>query len=622
MDALPGLLEKLQKDSSAQPKLEICLDELIALVDERNKDDEIDVQKAIVESPAFQVVMPFLSAADDHPDLTTKVAKLIAELAKIEEVRVPLVNLGVVPPLLKLIQSPCSSPVATQVCRALGNICFDNDEGRKAVDDGDGIPTCLQLIQTYTLKTEDGAARTRVLACGFILNLTNECDWLQDKAVDHGALVVLDSLLKEHAANEDLYNMAVAAFLRIADCDSAKSEQWLKSVISTLTWVVSREKTGAPLIPILEELIVIAEDDKLKQPMADSSLPSHLLRIIRYNTEHNAELPSNAEECVRLAADLLLSLLVGDGSMEALYGGGEGEVYKQCVQWLNGDRDNLKVLGSLAIGNFGRSDAHCRQLVDSGMVEILLSALKSTNVGEEEANINLQHAVLSSLRNLAIPACNKGRLLGLGVMTAVLELKHTEMMVVTFKLLGVLRMLIDGQEEAAKTLGQDREFINCLVDWCAVEEHAGVKGEATRLMAWMIKNSRSAPVMRILVRAEGLPHLVTMATSEHAVMQNEALVALNLIASSVLGDAAVSFKESGISAAVQEILKNKETAPELMCNTLALVRTLGATESLREDLINSGLPDVMRQLSSDHQHQGVKNAVSAALVVLEEETSR
>ena len=32
-------------------------------------------------------------------------------------------------------------------------------------------------------------------------------------------------------------------------------------------------------------------------------------------------------------------------------------------------------------------------------------------------------------------------------------------------------------ESAAITLGQDRDFLNCLVDWCAVEEHAGVKGQ-------------------------------------------------------------------------------------------------------------------------------------------------
>ena len=37
------------------------------------------------------------------------------------------------------------------------------------------MATSLQLIQNYTKKEDEGAARVRVLACGFILNLTNEC---------------------------------------------------------------------------------------------------------------------------------------------------------------------------------------------------------------------------------------------------------------------------------------------------------------------------------------------------------------------------------------------------------------------------------------------------------------
>lgn len=41
--------------------------------------------------------------------------------------------------------------------------------------------------------------------------------------------------------------------------------------------------------------------------------------------------------------------------MEKLYGGGEGMVFKQCVQWLEAKSDSLKVLGALAVGNFARS---------------------------------------------------------------------------------------------------------------------------------------------------------------------------------------------------------------------------------------------------------------------------
>lgn len=54
-------------------------------------------------------------------------------------------------------------------------------------------------------------------------------------------------------------------------------------------------------------------------------------------------------------------------------------------------------------------------------------------------------------------------------------------------------------------------------------------------MAWLVKNSRSDEVMCNIIRADGIPHLVAMATSEHVVMQNESLVAITLMASTVLG---------------------------------------------------------------------------------------
>ncbi|KAK7111252.1 hypothetical protein V1264_010919 [Littorina saxatilis] len=454
--------------------------------------------------------------------------------------------------------------------------------------------------------------------------------WLADKAVESGALTVLDSVLRDNPDQEDLYHMAIAAFLRITDSDVAKSDKWINVVVKTLVWVVSRENTSSPLIPVLEELNIISEMDAMKGQLAESELPDHLLRIIQHNTDLLAKESEgsdghgtqDAEECIKTASDLLLSLLVGEGSMETLYGGGEGAVFKQCVQWMTSEVDSLKVLAALSVGNFARSDAHCRQLVDSGIVESLLTLLKVTLVEGKDVNFTLQHAVLSSLRNLAIPTSNKGRLLELGVMAAVLELKHTEVMAVTFKLLGVLRMLIDGQESAATTLGQDKDFLNCLVDWCAVEEHAGVKGEATRCMSWLIKNSRTSQVMRNVVRAEGMQHLVSMGTSEHLVMQNEALVALNLVAATVLGEAAVSLKEAGLTDMVLTILKKGDAQPELLCNTLTLVRSLATADILKQDLMGSGAMDVIRLLSTEHAHQGVKDAATAALAALEEEVNR
>lgn len=44
--------------------------------------------------------------------------------------------------------------------------------------------------------------------------------------------------------------------------------------------------------------------------------------------------------------------------------------------------------------------------------------------------------------------------------------------------------------EAASELGSKEEVISKLVEWCNTEDHPGVQGEANRLLARIIKNSR------------------------------------------------------------------------------------------------------------------------------------
>ncbi len=44
-----------------------------------------------------------------------------------------------------------------------------------------------------------------------------------------------------------------------------------------------------------------------------------------------------------------------DGSMETLYGGGDGRVFQDTLHWLQSPSDYLKMSGALAIGNFARS---------------------------------------------------------------------------------------------------------------------------------------------------------------------------------------------------------------------------------------------------------------------------
>lgn len=63
----------------------------------------------------------------------------------------------------------------------------------------------------------------------------------------------------------------------------------------------------------------------------------------------------------------------------------------------------------------------------------------------QNGDIKVQHAILSTLKNLAIPKQNKRALLDDGLIDVVYPLLDSNHEIVVFKLLGTFRMVIDGQ---------------------------------------------------------------------------------------------------------------------------------------------------------------------------------
>lgn len=84
-------------------------------------------------------------------------------------------------------------------------------------------------------------------------------------------------------------------------------------------------------------------------------------------------------------------------------------------------------------------------MVENGIHENFLLILKKHN--GQEGDLRLQHASLSALRNLAIPASNKALILKAGALDVLTPMISTCTLTVAFKLLACLRMLVDGQGE-------------------------------------------------------------------------------------------------------------------------------------------------------------------------------
>lgn len=166
--------------------------------------------------------------------------------------------------------------------------------------------------------------------------------------------------------------------------------------------------------------------------------------------------------------------------------------------------------------------------------------------------MQLQHALLSTLRNLVIPKPNKPAIVEAGLVQTILPMLQIHQAPVVFKLLGTLRMTVDGQDKLAVELLQNETLIKQLVHWSKSSEIASVTGESLRLMAWLIKHAyfqsrqaaectsqvaapTDASSLYSFVRTEGaVDCMVNMLTSQHLVMQNEALIALSIL-SSVIG---------------------------------------------------------------------------------------
>lgn len=90
-------------------------------------------------------------------------------------------------------------------------------------------------------------------------------------------------------------------------------------------------------------------------------------------------------------------------------------------------------------------------------------------------------------------------------------------------------------DKVALALLNRKDFLEHLVDWCQNSDHLGVRGEACRLIAWLIKHCHSEKPYRMVIEVKDcVKCLVEMIMSVHAAMQNEAFFALKLLCLSQL----------------------------------------------------------------------------------------
>ncbi|XP_069781758.1 rap1 GTPase-GDP dissociation stimulator 1 isoform X7 [Narcine bancroftii] len=533
-DNLNDALQKLKLTADGtSDSIEGCLDCLLQALAQNNAETSVKLQ----ESGILQVFSRLLSP---HCSCAAKVANIIAEVAKNEFIRNTCVDTGLIPPLVLLLNNK-DQEVLLQTGRALGNICYDSHA-------------------------------------------------LQAQLINMGVIPTLVQLLGVHSQHTALTEMCLIAFGNLAEIESSKEQFASTKIAEELVKLFKKQTEHEKKEMIFEVLAPLAEHDVIKLQLVDAGLVDCLLELVEEMVDSNKE--DDISE-LKTASDLMVLLLLGDESMQKLFDTGKGSVFQKVLSWLPSNNHQLQLAGALAIANFARNDGNCIHMVEIGIVQKLLDLLDRH---VEEGNVTVQHAALSALRNLAIPVLNKAKMLSTGVAEEVLKFLKSEMPPVQFKLLGTLRMLIDTQADAAEKLGKNIKLVERLVEWCDAKDHAGVMGESNRLLSALIRHSKSKDVVKTIVQSGGVKHLVTMATSEHVIMQNEALVALGLIAALELGIAEQDLANAKLVQILHKLLSDDISAPEIKYNSLIMICTIMGSEQLRKEAQDMPFKEIVSKL--------------------------
>uniref|UniRef100_A0A8C0QM36 Uncharacterized protein n=1 Tax=Chelonoidis abingdonii TaxID=106734 RepID=A0A8C0QM36_CHEAB len=391
---------------------------------------------------------------------------------------------------------------------------------------------------------------------------------------------------------ENIQNNAIIIHTEIAKEALSKTK-----VAEHLVKQLRRTENHQRIETIIEVLQLLAENGK-------GSLILTTRLLSRENTSIVATV--NTPGCkvgFRCAFRLLFIYCITDESMQKMFANGCGIIYQKVGTWLASNHPQLQLTGALAVANFARNDGNCVRMVQLGVVLQLLDLLEQHM---DNGDVSVQHAALSALRNLAIPVANKVQMLEEGVAERIQMLLRSEMAPVQFKLLGTLRMLIDGQADTAEMLGQDPLLINRLVQWCDAQEHAGVRGEANRLLASLLRHSRSQEVVKAIQQAQGVKHLVSMTTSEHVIMQNEALIALAIASAINLG----ILPPPKLVQSLHKLLQDECTGPEVKYNSMGLLCSLLNSED--------NIKETLEKLCSHSNANVVKQAVMTLQILRDE----
>ncbi|KAF6025214.1 RAP1GDS1 [Bugula neritina] len=549
-------------------------------------------------------------------------AQLLAELAKAENVRLILQKRGLIPILIPLL-SHQHQELCLQVIRVLGNLCYEQDICREEIAECGGVQKMDELLKLF-LTHSTSSLDIKTLSCAFLHNLLNGNEVCVKAVLKTSIVDSLRDLLENNATvSPRIAYFCVMILTSIAEIEGGREMLYKSQIPAVLVKVL----INAPVRPVDDTKegvfgllsTLTADSDEVKVMLAESTIDMYLLRIISTLSPSEEE---DEIELVKLASELIVLVLTGDDAMKIWFDGGDGLVFTSVSEWLQSSNGQLLQSAAFALGNFARDDRNSLIIIQRGISSALCKCLDQLHdFCSDNRTAPTIHALLSALRNLAIAPSNKQQLLEQGILKHLLPYIDCENSIVTSKLVGAIRLLIDGRSVEASYVGEMEVVIEKLVFHGDNEANMLLKGEATRCLAWIIKNSRQKKVLQNIIKHNAFRHLVFLVNSEHVIMQNEGLIGIVLLVTTLPEETKKASLEHKLPQVLTDLL-NKEEPPakETLLNTLTLLMELiniGMLDELVESNAEAALVSLGNKIVAE-QDQGEKiteliNAVKSSL---------
>lgn len=271
-----------------------------------------------------------------------------------------------------------------------------------------------------------------------------------------------------------------------------------------------------------------------------------------------------------------------------------------------------------------RPDPNAEKIVQDNVHSLLIDRLRKE--AKLDGDFRIQHACLSTLRNLAIPSQNKSIIVSPkdDVIRLLRKMSFVKYHPVVFKLIGTLRMLTGGQEKVATELGTDEEFLARLVSWILEEDHPGVRAESARLLTWIIKNSKCRAVVDNIVKLNGIQGIVQMIScgSKCGIMQNEAFLGLILLFASTNPSLEQRLLDAKIGHHIHKFLSlflNENLPEEIMSNLITLLQiTSSRSDKLKSHLVHEKILTDLQDIPLNGS-TSIKPRLNNLMSVLKEE---